>query len=241
LTATPPEPPRDPWGPGFALPGGPPPEQDPWGAPPPQQPTYGAPPGDQYGGPQGGPYGSPDGQYGSPPGGPYGAPPGGQWGGQPGAPVPPPGWPGAPSAPGWQGGPPPPPPPPPGWPQQPTPGDWTAPGYGNWGHPRRNGFGTAALIIGLLAVPGILFIIPGFLLGVLALVFGLVGRGRAKANEADNGGVATAGALLGALSIVLSIAWLVAAYQINEREERQLQECLSSSEDRVVCEDRYDL
>ncbi|UNO41599.1 DUF4190 domain-containing protein [Streptomyces sp. MST-110588] len=72
----------------------------------------------------------------------------------------------------------------------------------------RNGLGTAALVLGLIgALSGLipLFFWLAGLLGLLALIFGLVGRGRAKRGEATNKGMATAGALLGLASLILSI------------------------------------
>ncbi|MEU6485027.1 DUF4352 domain-containing protein [Streptomyces sp. NPDC046887] len=81
-------------------------------------------------------------------------------------------------------------------------------GHGGRGRSARNGLGTAALVLGIIgALSGllpILFWLAG-LLGLLALVFGLVGRGRAKRGEATNKGVTTTGAVLGLLSLGLSI------------------------------------
>ncbi|MFI7009823.1 DUF4190 domain-containing protein [Streptomyces sp. NPDC050145] len=72
----------------------------------------------------------------------------------------------------------------------------------------RNGLGTAALILGVIgALSGlipIMFWLAG-ILGVIALILGLTGRGRAKRGEATNKGVALAGALLGLVSLGLSV------------------------------------
>lgn len=67
--------------------------------------------------------------------------------------------------------------------------------------PPRNGLGIAALILGILAVLTFLTLVGGVLLGLLAIVLGLVARGRVKRREATNGGVATAGVILGALGL----------------------------------------
>ncbi|WP_329401976.1 DUF4190 domain-containing protein [Streptomyces melanogenes] len=88
------------------------------------------------------------------------------------------------------------------------------PGYG-YGHPGwtgmgapLNGFGTTALVLGIISV--VLFCMwgLGIILGILALVFGFLGRGRAKRGQATNGGQALAGIILGAVGIVVSGVFL---------------------------------
>ncbi|WP_405940505.1 DUF4190 domain-containing protein [Streptomyces sp. NBC_00726] len=84
------------------------------------------------------------------------------------------------------------------------------PGYGNpWGGPGpANGMGIAALVLGIIATAGFCMYGLGIVLGVLALIFGIIGRGRAQRGEADNGGVALAGIILGSIGIVISAAFL---------------------------------
>lgn len=86
------------------------------------------------------------------------------------------------------------------------PGDM--PAYGYSGVPPtqvRNGLGTAALVLGILSLPGIVTIVLGILLGLLAVIFGLIGMGRAKRGEATNGGSAIAGLVTGAIGLVVSV------------------------------------
>jgi hypothetical protein len=87
-------------------------------------------------------------------------------------------------------------PPPYGTPQAPLYG---APAFGSpvQGQ-KRNGLGTAALVLGIIA----LFPLTS-LLGVLGLIFGIVGRKRVKRGEASNGGVALAGLIISAISLAL--------------------------------------
>ncbi len=74
------------------------------------------------------------------------------------------------------------------------------------GDPRpRNGFGIAALVLGLFALLLSWTIIGGILFGVLALIFGLLGRARAKRGEATNGGLSVAGAVLGVVGLLIAI------------------------------------
>ncbi|MFD7298755.1 DUF4190 domain-containing protein [Streptomyces sp. NPDC059897] len=72
----------------------------------------------------------------------------------------------------------------------------------------RNGLGTAALILGVIgALSGLiplLFWLAG-ILGVIALVLGLTGRGRAKRGEATNKGIALAGTILGLAAMGLAV------------------------------------
>ncbi|MBZ4014602.1 DUF4190 domain-containing protein [Streptomyces purpurogeneiscleroticus] len=79
----------------------------------------------------------------------------------------------------------------------------------------RNGLGIAALVLGVIgALSGLIPLMFWFAgtLGLLALIFGLVGRGRAKRGQATNKGVALAGALLGIASLILSVVGAVITF-----------------------------
>lgn len=85
------------------------------------------------------------------------------------------------------------------------------PGYpGGGGYPvyppKSNGFGITALVLGILSVVTCYF---GLLFGVPAVIFGVLGRGKAKRGEADNDGMALAGIITGAVGIVISLAFVV--------------------------------
>jgi lysylphosphatidylglycerol synthetase-like protein (DUF2156 family) len=69
---------------------------------------------------------------------------------------------------------------------------------------RRNGLGTAALVLGILAVVLILLWFVSIPLGVVAIVLGVAGRRRARRGQATNRGAATAGIVLGALAVVIA-------------------------------------
>jgi hypothetical protein len=73
----------------------------------------------------------------------------------------------------------------------------------------RNGMGIAALILAIIAllicwIPFVGFL--GLLLGVVAVILGVIGRGRAKRGEATNGGVALGGLVLGVFAVLGAIA-----------------------------------
>ena len=66
--------------------------------------------------------------------------------------------------------------------------------------------GIAALVFGILGILTCWWLpIVGLVIGLLALIFGIVGRGRARRGLAGNGGMALTGLLLGILSIIVNI------------------------------------
>ena len=74
--------------------------------------------------------------------------------------------------------------------------------------PPRNGLGVAALVLAVIALIGSCSVAGGILLGTAAVILGILGRGRAKRGEADNGGVALTGIILGFVAIVVSLAFI---------------------------------
>jgi hypothetical protein len=65
-----------------------------------------------------------------------------------------------------------------------------------------NGLGIASLVTAIIAL---LSVVGGIVLGVVAVILGFLGWGKAKRGEANNGGVAVAGIVLGFLSIIEAI------------------------------------
>ncbi|MGW7527410.1 DUF4190 domain-containing protein [Streptomyces sp. NPDC054783] len=79
------------------------------------------------------------------------------------------------------------------------------PGYGMPMQPS-NGMGTTGLVLGIIGVVCSLTIameILGMILGILAIIFGAIGRGKANRGEATNRGAATAGLVCGIIATVL--------------------------------------
>jgi membrane-bound ClpP family serine protease len=120
-------------------------------------------------------------------------------------------------------------------PTQPTPPGGA--GYGGYptARPRRNGMGTAALILGILAlvlVVLILFSPIGVLLGLLAVIFGIVGIVRAGRGEADNRGQAVAGLATGAVAVVIGLFVAIGIgtfFAANVNEFRQFGNCMEDA------------
>jgi hypothetical protein len=101
-------------------------------------------------------------------------------------------------------------------PENPTPaGGWgpaPAPAYGYpgyYGQPLPAGMATAALVLGIAALVLCWTAAGGLLLGLLAVVFGLVAGRRARRGEAGGQGRAVAGLVTGAIGIVLGAVFLV--------------------------------
>ena len=91
----------------------------------------------------------------------------------------------------------------------------------------RNGLGVAALITGILGLFGSCSVVFGVLLGIAAIIMGLVARGRVKRGQASNGGMATAGIVLGVLAIIVSIVWVMWVFK--GADVPQFFDCLSNA------------
>ncbi|MBW1601567.1 DUF4190 domain-containing protein [Streptomyces sp. JJ66] len=187
----------------------PPPPQDP--GPYGQNPGYGGPK-DPHGGAEG-PGGGTGPQDPGPGGGGYGYPGGGQGG--------PPRY--GDGGTGGPGG--------PGDPYGPGPGGYGGQGYGGPPPSPKNGFGIAALVLGIIAVLLFWTAIGGILLGLLAVIFGILGWRRKKRGEATNGGMSIIGLVLGAVAIIGSVIVLIAGIALFSSEEfSNLTDCLQQAE-----------
>ncbi|MGV9803348.1 DUF4190 domain-containing protein [Mycobacterium sp. NPDC003449] len=108
-----------------------------------------------------------------------------------------------------------PPAPPPPYPYGPYPGGYPPPPYG--GYPPqpagfatgpKNGLGIAALVTAIVGLVLVWSVVGGFVLGIVAIVLGLIAHGRCKRGEATNSGVAISGIVLGAIAIVVSLVFI---------------------------------
>ena len=101
-------------------------------------------------------------------------------------------------------------------PYPPPPGQGPAGSYQAGGYPaapsRRNGMGTTALVIGVVALTQVLLLLfspLGAFLGLVAVLFGVLGLMRANRGEADNRGQAVAGLVTGAIALLLGIFFTI--------------------------------
>jgi hypothetical protein len=123
---------------------------------------------------------------------------------------------------------------PPG-PTQPSPPD--GPGYRPYpaGQARRNGVGTAALVIGVVALTLVLLILfspLGVLAGLVAVVLGIVGLGRANRGEADNRGQAVAGLVTGGFAVLIGLFLAVSIgtfFATNVNDFREFARCMDNA------------
>ena len=72
----------------------------------------------------------------------------------------------------------------------------------------KNGLGIASLVLAVIGLVGVATVFAPIGLGVIAVILGVIGHGRAKRGIANNGGVAIAGIVLGALAIVVGLAFI---------------------------------
>lgn len=71
-----------------------------------------------------------------------------------------------------------------------------------------NGMGTAGLVLGIISAVIFCLWPLAIILGVLALIFGTIGRSKARRGEATNPGQALAGVICGAAGVVLGLVML---------------------------------
>jgi prepilin signal peptidase PulO-like enzyme (type II secretory pathway) len=105
--------------------------------------------------------------------------------------------------------------------------------------------GTAALVLGILGLLSFWTLIGGIVLGLLGLIFGVIGRKRAARGEASNGGMALAGAITGGIALALSVVIIAIAgvfFLHHKTDIQKLRDCLSNaptSSDRQQCQDDF--
>ncbi|MGW1544010.1 DUF4190 domain-containing protein [Streptomyces sp. NPDC002309] len=83
-----------------------------------------------------------------------------------------------------------------------------APGYYGWpggAAEPSNGMGTASLVVGIVGVVIFCLWPVAIVLGLLAVIFGAVGRAKASRGEATNPGMALAGIICGVAGMVLAV------------------------------------
>lgn len=97
----------------------------------------------------------------------------------------------------------------PNYPAAPPPGQppayYAPPGYMVPMQPS-NGMGTASMVLGIIGLVCYVTVVMwwlGIVLGILAIIFGAVGRGKVKRGEATNKTAATSGLVCGIIATVL--------------------------------------
>lgn len=121
-----------------------------------------------------------------------------------------------------------------------------APPYGTpygqpGGAPPRNGFGTAALVLGLIGL-ALSIVLIGAVPGILAIIFGAVGRSRARRRLATNGGAALAGIITGVLAVVVAVALVAVGLSLIRTEFDRYRTCINNAqtfEQKSTCQDKF--
>jgi hypothetical protein len=71
----------------------------------------------------------------------------------------------------------------------------------------RNGLGIASLVLAIAALLLVWSVAGGIILGIVGAVLGFVARQRVKRGEANNGGIAIAGIVLGIMAVVVGLVF----------------------------------
>jgi membrane-bound ClpP family serine protease len=120
-------------------------------------------------------------------------------------------------------------------PTQPYPPAGAGSGATPTARPRHNGMGTAALVLGILGLVLVvlIFFAPlGAFLGLLAVIFGILGLLRANRGEADNPGQALTGLITGAVALVLGLLLTIGIgtfFAANVNDFRRFGRCMNDA------------
>ena len=93
------------------------------------------------------------------------------------------------------------------YPPSPQPGYPPPPLYRGYSAGPRNGLGVASLVLAIAALLLVWSVVGGILLGLVGAALGFVARRRVKRGEANNGGVAIAGIVLGVMAVVVGLVF----------------------------------
>jgi hypothetical protein len=90
----------------------------------------------------------------------------------------------------------------------------------------RNGLAVGSLVVGIVALLAMWTVFGSAALGIIAVVLGATARGRVRRGEATNGGVATAGIVLGIVAAVAPIVLLVGLAVFTDAFNEDYQHCI---------------
>lgn len=108
---------------------------------------------------------------------------------------------------------------------------------------RSNALAVTALVLGILAILLFWTVLGGILLGLLAVVFGILGVRRARGGAAPRRTMSIVGAVLGALGLVASTVIVIIGVSLFSSEEfDNLQDCMdhaNSQSEKDKCADDF--
>jgi uncharacterized membrane protein len=121
------------------------------------------------------------------------------------------------------------------WPQQQS--TWGPSG----GQPPSNGMAIGALVTGILSLPLVFLFGLGVLLGIVAVILGVIAVRRANRGEGSGRGMAIGGIVTGAISVVLGILGLIFAVTFGMGMFSEMEACLEETGgDQAECERRLE-
>lgn len=109
--------------------------------------------------------------------------------------------------------------------------------------PAKNGLAVAALVLGIAACVFFWTVVGGILLGLLAIVFGILGARRARGGRAPRRTMSLVGLVLGALGLIASaVIVTVGVSLLNSDEFKNFDDCVrhaNSQAEKDQCADDY--
>ncbi|MWA08488.1 DUF4190 domain-containing protein [Streptomyces sp. BA2] len=125
-----------------------------------------------------------------------------------------------------------------------TPGDYDQPPPRTDVRPNNNSLAIAALVLGILAILLFWTVIGGVLLGLLAVIFGIIGARKARGGRAPYGKMSIIGAVLGGLGLIASAVIIaIGASILNSDEYKNFDDCVKhadSQSERDSCARDFD-
>lgn len=101
-----------------------------------------------------------------------------------------------------------------------------------------------ALVLGIVALLSFWTVIGGIVLGLLALVFGIIGARKARGGRAPYGKMAVIGAVLGTLGLIASgVILAIGASILNSDEYKDFDDCIQHADtqsERDTCAKDFD-
>lgn len=129
------------------------------------------------------------------------------------------------------------------FPEYPAGSDGSAQTHHDAGARRGNGLAIAALVLGILAVLFFWTVVGGVVLGLLALIFGIIGARKARGGRAPHRKLAVVAAVLGALGVIASTVIIaVGASILNSDEFENFDDCVRHADtqsERDACADDF--
>ncbi|MER7622228.1 DUF4190 domain-containing protein [Streptomyces sp. NPDC126503] len=107
-----------------------------------------------------------------------------------------------------------------------------------------NGMAIAALVLGIVALVLFWTVFGGIVLGLAAVVLGIIGARRARGGRAPHGKMSVVGAVLGALAVIVSVVILaIGASVLGSNEYKNFDECVrdaTTQSERQACEQDFE-